>query len=171
MLTAEILRERVHYDPDSGDFRWFPLPSSAPGATRWNPRYAGKIARRIAHHGYRQISIGRRHYYAHRLAFLYMTGEWPRGGVDHKDGDTGNNRFDNLRIATQTQNNGNAKKHITNTSGYKGVSIHRCTGKWQARIKINGKTLWLGTFECPKEAGDAYLRAAHEHFGEFARAA
>ena len=89
--------------------------------------------------------------------------------VDHKDGDGLNCRRSNLRIATRGQNMANTGPNRTNTSGVRGVSRDRETGKWVARIRVNGKTHWLGRFEQIKDAASAYERAARHHFGEFAR--
>lgn len=88
--------------------------------------------------------------------------------VDHINGDGLDNRRANLRVATAAQNQANRKIPISNTSGYKGVSWHKKDCKWQAKIKVNYRTIYLGTFSDPEEAHAAYIAAAKKYFGEFA---
>jgi hypothetical protein len=88
--------------------------------------------------------------------------------VDHRDGNGFNNRRSNLRLATRAQNAHNRKAAAHNSSGYKGVTRSRL-GKWQAQIKANGKYQWLGDYETPEAASQAYIEAAKRLHGEFAR--
>ena len=90
--------------------------------------------------------------------------------IDHRDADATNNRWNNLRRATRSQNSANRRRPRHNTSGYKGVYLCRKSGKWCAHIGWNGRTIHLGRFTTPQEAHDAYLKAARKLFGEFARA-
>ena len=99
---------------------------------------------------------------------------FPKGDVDHRDGDTLNNKRDNLRVSTRSQNCANQKIRRTNTSGFKGVSWKqwrdgRNSGAWAARISVNYKRLHLGYFSTAEEAARAYDAAAQHHFGEFAK--
>jgi len=87
--------------------------------------------------------------------------------TDHKDGDTLNNLPDNLRTCTHSQNRCNRGKTVANTSGYKGVFAS--LKKWQAKIKVDGKLLYLGTYLTPEEAARVYDEAAKKHHGEFAK--
>lgn len=89
--------------------------------------------------------------------------------TDHKNGNTLDNRRANLRVADKYQNARNVKRPINNKHGHKGVSFHRKTKKWQAEIHVNGKKKYLGLFETPEKAHDAYCEAATKYFGEFAR--
>lgn len=91
--------------------------------------------------------------------------------VDHRDGNGLNNRRGNLRLATRSQNNQNRNTGVNNTSGYKGVTWHKAKGKWNARIKINGKRRNLGYFSNPESAAAAYAAASSELHGEFGRTA
>jgi hypothetical protein len=107
-------------------------------------------------------------YHEHRLAWFYMKGVWPKGDIDHIKGDKSDNRITNLREATTSQNKANERIRVNNTSGYKGVTWHRKRRKWEAHIGVNGKGLTLGYFDSPERAFIAYMKAAWDHFGDFA---
>jgi hypothetical protein len=161
-LTAERLREVLNYDPATGVFTWLVRTARC--------RRIGEVAG-CGKNGYHQIGIDRRRYRAHRLAWLYMTGEWPAQEIDHINGDPSDNRITNLRPATSSQNKTNSRRRSDNNSGYKGVSFDRSRQKWQARISVAGRSARrLGRFDCPVAAHAAYVAAAEKHFGEFARA-
>jgi hypothetical protein len=162
-LTAERLREVLYYDPETGVFTWIAKSSS-----RGNNR-VGSIAGDIKPSGYRFIGIDNHRYRAHRLACLYMTNEWPKGEVDHKNGDEGDNRFCNLRDATPSQNKMNTRMRADNKSGFKGVSWSAQNRKWMASIRVNGKTLYIGCFDRREHAANCYHAAALWYFGEYAR--
>lgn len=87
--------------------------------------------------------------------------------VDHIDGDKLNNRKSNLRLCSIAENSRNQKRRSTNTSGYKGVSFHRSSGKWHARITKHYRTIFLGEFGSAKEASAAYIIASREHHGDY----
>ena len=108
-------------------------------------------------------------YRANRLAWLWVTGEWPEEAVDHKDLDSTNTKWANLRAATGTQNQANGPIQKNNKSGQKGVYWHKGAKKWIARIVVRGRTHHLGCFDHLNDAAAAYATAAAEHFGEFAR--
>ena len=161
MLSAERLRELLVYDPATGIFRWDVAGRDGPGT---KGSVAGTASQR-----YWQITIDRRRYLAHRLAFLYMTGKWPPDHVDHIDGDGFNNRFDNLRLATRSQNQGNRRINRNNTTGIKGVIYVAPRKKWWATIRVGGRVRHLGYFATAQEAAEARNRSAVEHFGNFAK--
>lgn len=102
--------------------------------------------------------------YMHRL----VAGAKPGELVDHIDGDSLNNRRENLRLCTRRENTLNARGK-NSESGYKGVARVKHLNKWSARIMVHGKNLYLGVFVDAKEAALAYDAAAKKHFGEFAR--
>lgn len=154
-LTLAQLRELLHYAPETGVFTW-----SKPRSGVRHGAQAGMVDR-----GYRFIRLLGRVYYAHRLAWLYVYGEWPRGQIDHIDGNPSDNRICNLRDATHSQNNMNKRVKRDNQTGLKGVKKYR--KRFQARI--NGD--YLGTFDTAEDAHAAYIAAAKVRFGEFARAA
>lgn len=89
--------------------------------------------------------------------------------VDHINGNSLDNRRDNLRIATQTENKRNSKKRINNTSGYKGVCLFKRDGTWQAQCKTIGGKGHIGYFKSKADAAQAYILVAYLHYGEFAR--
>jgi hypothetical protein len=162
-ITAERLRELLHYDPATGLLTWLVNPS---------PRVRiGDVAGRVRSDGYRIVRADGQRYLAHRLAWLHVHGEWPPHHIDHINGDPSDNRFANLRPATGSQNQANARKPRTNTSGYMGVRWHTAARKWEARIRLSGRQSSLGCFDCPAEAHAAYMAAAKKYYGEFARAA
>jgi hypothetical protein len=154
-LTRARLRELLHYDRHTGEFRWW--------------KRVGNDVRLGERAGYLEIRIDKRAYQAHQLAWRYMTGRWCRPMIDHRDGDATNNRWTNLRRATPSQNTANSRRPRHNTSGYKGVSLYRRSGRWQAIICNKGRWTYLGTFTTPEAAHAAYAAAARELFGEFAR--
>jgi hypothetical protein len=157
-LTAESLRGSLAYDPATGEFRW---KMSTPS------RREGQEAGSINGGGYRVIGIGGRLYYAHRLAWLYMTGSWPENLIDHVDMVCSNNRWDNLRSATVSENLCNRGAPKNNTSGLKGVS-KRSEG-WGAFIAMDGSHKSLGLYPTKEAAHEAYCREAERLHGEFAR--
>lgn len=151
MFTQEELAEIVEYDPETGVFQRLIYKH---GHTGWVEK---KTTGTIDACGYVRFSILGKSYYAHRLAFLAQTGVYPAVGVDHIDGNRSNNKWANLRLATQAQNMQNRSKNRNNTTGHPGVVIHK--GKISAIIRRNGVQHWLGTFKTVEEAGAAYMLA------------
>jgi len=160
-LIVEELKKSLFYDPNTGIFTWLKNE-----AKRENSR-VGKVAGTKHWSGYRMIWIGKRHYLAHRLAWLYVYGEWPNDYVDHIDGDKLNNRISNLRVASNSQNKSNGKLYRHSTSGFKGVS--KCGKKWKAQIVHGYKNIYLGCHDTKEQAHEAYVKKANELQGEFAR--
>ena len=158
-LTAERLREVLRYEPETGLWLWV----VSRGGTK-----IGAVAG-TPHDGYVRIKIDGCLYLAHRLAWFWMTGEWPEFEVDHEDLDRANNRWKNLRHATDSQNRANTKAFSNNKSGFKGVSWHARIGKWMVSISVNRKKTHLGYFDCPAAGSFAYQIEADKAFGEFAR--
>ena len=167
-LTAEYLRAVLHYDPETGVFTWKHRAGFRP---QWNLRYPGTRAGTVRvcnGRPYLVIAIDKVMYRAHRLAWLYMTGEWPKGRVDHRNNDSLANWWTNLREGSQSQNMANARRPRTNSSGVKGVHRSKC-GKFDAAIGVRGRKIHIGRFETLDAAAEAYKRAAIEHYGDFAR--
>jgi hypothetical protein len=117
---------------------------------------------------YWKVSVNSKTKYVHHLVFLMHHGFLPKY-IDHIDGDSTNNRIENLRAATQSQNAGNSVIRKNNTSGYKGVTYRKDTGKWQAAVMVNRKHIHLGSYVTKEDAYEAYKVGAAKYFGEFAR--
>ena len=160
MLTQEQLKELLSYDPETGIFTWLKAVSKSVRV--------GSIAGSFDKKGYIRIGLLRRRYSAHRLAFLYMTGSFPPNDTDHINGVRNDNRWINLRQATNSENQRNQGKPITNTSGYKGVSWNKRAKKWLAKIKHMNHDIHLGYFDSPEAAHQAYIEAAEKLHGDFA---
>lgn len=163
-LTADYLREVLNYDPETGLFHWRKHMSNRRGAGE----KAGCIC---SQSGYNLIGIKGDVHKANRLAWLYVHGEWPDRLVDHINGNPGDDRIANLRLATHAQNLQNRGKQKNNKSGFKGVCWHVPSKKWHARIACNGKQHHLGLFATPEDAHRAYIVAAERFHGEFAKIA
>ena len=159
-MHIDLMREWLEYSRETGLFVWkkSPSPMAKAGSVAGSPKTGGYI----------QICLKGKLYTAHRLAWLFVTGEYPVGHIDHIDGDTSNNRFSNLRDTTHTINQQNQRNaYRNNKSGLLGVSVvNSCT--WQARITVNRKTYRLGNFNTPKEAHNAYLLAKKQMHPESA---
>lgn len=154
-LTQERLRELLDYDPETGVFTWLVNQTSM--------ARAGDVAGGAHWSGYHRVSINRRRYLTHRLAFLYMTGAFPAGHVDHRDGDKGNNRWVNLRGVCRSVNLQNRRgPQSNNRCGYLGVCKHKSSGRWRASIVLNRRHIHVGLYDTPEEAHKAYLKAKRE---------
>ena len=143
-LTAEYLRSILHYDPETGIFTWKVSTSRRVKV--------GDVAGCSNGDGYLRLWLQSRLYLAHRLAWLYMNGEWPKDQLDHINRNRSDNRISNLREVTNKQNGQNKSKSSNNTSGHAGVSWHKHGSKWQAHIKHNQKLIHLGCFNTIEEA-------------------
>lgn len=175
-ITAEQLRAILRYDPESGVFIWKERDvcmfksgkqTAEHNCHAWNRRNAGKQAGTVKAEGYIEIVISRHKYYAHRLAFLYMLGEYPTCEVDHWDGCGTNNRFRNLRLADRSRQTQNTRLRSNNTSGHKGVSWDKTKRKWVAVITCGGNIHHIGRFADKGEAISAYRVASMRLHGEF----
>ena len=164
MITASELRKLLDYDPKTGEFRWLVARSNR------IKKYGIKKGQLTGVTGERPtINIDHHVYRASRLAFLWMTGRWPKKLIDHRNRNTRDNRWVNLREATHQQNSANCRSK--SSTGFKGVhyDARAKERKYMARITVRGRTIGLGSFEPPDVAHVAYLVAAKKHFGEFAR--
>ena len=159
-LTAARLRELLHYDPETGEFRW----RIHRAGTAVAGQIAGNTQRPNPRYRRRRIGVDYVEYKANRLAWLYMTGEWPDGLVDHIDTDPMNNRWSNLRLATQAQNQWNVGLRRNNTTGRTGVTYDKRRNQWRAEVHIH-----IGRFATREEAYEAYRHAIRGLRGEFFR--
>jgi hypothetical protein len=168
ILTFARANELLTYNRRSGLLRWRVDRCTGEYASVLNAK-AGDVAGTVRADGRIQIKIDGLFFYAHQLAWLLRSGEWPPEGmtIDHKDGNVANNRWANLRLATRSQNMCNRGKPPNNVSGLKGVSRYRRHGKHSARITVRGRAQLLGYFTHPEEAHAAYREAAKRLHGKF----
>lgn len=159
MLTVERLREILHYDPETGEWVW--LINRRGGAR------AGSIAGSVDVEGYRRLTVDGKVYRSARLAWLYMTGEWPSDQVDHQNLKRLDDRWPNLRPATHSQNQSNKARQANNSTGHKGV-YHDRNGKFRVRIKKDGRLLSLGVFKTLEAAVNARAKALPLFHGTYA---
>lgn len=159
MITQEELKSILSYDPETGLFTW-----RINASTRVKEGHvAGYVRKRD---GYLVIRINAIGYSAHRLAWLYMHGVWP-ALIDHKDRNRLNNSIGNLREATVSQNGMNSETNNANSSGYRGVTWNKRSGKWQAQAKVNGRNHYLGLFASADQASFAYESFCKRAHGDF----
>lgn len=154
-LTHAQLLEWFAYDPETGVF----MHRINRGKIK-----AGTVAGKMHNQGYQIITVSGKGYLAHRLAWFYMTAQWPANDVDHIDLNRLNNKFSNLRDVTRQVNQQNAiqAKASNKSSGLLGVSLCRQTGRWAVQIRINGKKRHIGRFDTPELGYAAYLAAKRE---------
>lgn len=152
-ISQSELKDALAYDPLTGIFSWLG---------------SGKTAGSKGASGYIRIQLNHKRHSAHRLAWLYVTGRWPTGEIDHKNRVTHDNRWANLREATAQQNQYNVALRRTNTSGARGVSPTD-SGRWRAMIKLPGAKgmTHLGVFSSVAEASAVYEAAAKQRDGKF----
>ena len=158
-LTQDDVVRLLNYDASTGYFTWR-------ADVAYNVK-EGSIAGYNNSNGYRIITINKRSYKAHRLAWLYTYGEFPSGSIDHIDRDKGNNAITNLRIATAAENGQNrnaakGKKQKTPLGVSFNKSKRNCTKQYGAAIQVNKKQRHLGWFKTPEEASEAYMKAKNE---------
>ncbi len=156
MLTQERLKEVLSYDPVTGLFIW----NHDRGGTAKHNSVAGTSHTK----GYIKIKIDGKLYFAHRLAFVYVTGEFPKEQVDHLNNIRHDNRWNNLRLVTQEENQHNRKKSKNNTTGIEGVYWEKARNKYKVQIYINNTCINIGrydTLEAAKEARENAKRIYH----------
>jgi len=131
---------------------------------------AGNISKNSNGYCSWQIRYNKINFIASRLIWEIHFGTIPEEmEIDHIDGDSLNNKIENLRLATRQQQKFNSTLHKNNTSGYKGIYWDKQAKRWRAQIDINNKTIHLGNFDTPEEASNAYNIIAKEAHGEFYR--
>jgi len=169
MPELNYIKSILNYDPDTGIFTWkvngnnqFVKVGDVAGCLYVNSKNLDCK--------YYKIKINQKRYLLHRLAYYHITGIDPaENEVDHINGNSLDNRFDNLRLATHANNGKNVKKRKDNTSGFKGVCWDKRAKKWQAKIKVNNKRIYLGYYNNKFYAALIYARAAKHYFGKWRR--
>lgn len=160
-LTVERVRELLHYEIVTGRFYWkVDIRQMKAGA---------RTGRLPSNHGYLSVRVDGSLYRCHRLAHFWVTGEWPPADVDHINRDKTCNAWHNLRPASRSENNCNAHTRNDNTSGAKGVSFNKRSGKWMAYVSFQKKRTYLGLFPTCASAAEAVHIARETLHGGYAR--
>jgi hypothetical protein len=158
-LTVELVRELLNYDPATGVFTW---------KRHHSAKRIGTPAGSLKRDGYIDICVAGVHdIRAHRLAWFYVHGAWPAGEIDHRNGVKADNRIDNLRVATGSQNAAN-RAWGGRGGKLKGATYIASLGKWQAQVGSHGQCIYLGCYDTAGQAHAAYCAAARALWGEFA---
>ena len=167
-LTVEVARELLEYNPETGTLTWKPRGQKwftyKDFHIHWNSRWAGKTVGTLSKHGYLVFNVRNKLHTAHRTAWMLFHGEEPPGVIDHKNGDPTDNRISNLRCTSQKVNVENQRDKSRGKALPLGVFpvMGSKTGKMFARIIVSGQRKYLGTFENPEDAAQAYLKAKRE---------
>lgn len=151
MLTQEYIKSILNYNKETGCFTW--------NESLGKRIHAGEKAGYLNSNGYWRITIKKNVYPAHRIAWMYIYGSWPKHDIDHINRDRSDNRISNLREANRAENCQNKSIACNNTSGHQGIVWHKAKMRWQAQITINGKQIYLGRFKTIDEALTARINA------------
>jgi hypothetical protein len=174
-LSQQNLHDLFTYD--NGNLVWKQRPkedfSRNQAFLMWNGRYAGNIAGGLHKGiGYHVVRVKNVRHLLHRLIWIFNNGEIPcLYQIDHINGNKLDNTIENLRLATNSENQMNRPSQSNNKSGAKGVCWHKKYNKWVANIRIDKKQKYLGSFDNVIDAKNAYEQAAKLFFGDFAHAA
>lgn len=160
-IRVEELRRLLDYDPITGVMSWRLVPGRDVGS------HEGRAVGYVHDGRYRKVEISRHRYMVHRVIWVWMTGDWPKEQIDHINGVKDDNRWCNLREATNAQNQQNRPGRSSKT-GVKGVHRSLAGKAYWASICANGQSVYLGCFTTKEEASGAYQRAALQFHGEFA---
>ena len=155
----DSVEKLLRYEPETGKLIWL--------VDRPNGVKSGDEAGSVRKDGYRYICVEDQRYFAQVVCWRLKTSAWPKHMVDHRNGFRDDNRWHNLRAANRSQNGYNAKRRSDNSTGVKGVYPHK--NRFRAKINVNGKAKYLGTFDTLAEASDARVAAERQYHGEFAR--
>lgn len=170
--NQEHLKECFEYDQFTGALVWKERPpkhfDSIETMNKWNGRFPGKHAGRIHPEGYRRIMVDSQIFRAHRIIWKLVTGNDPAMGIDHRNENKSDNRWENLREASETQNKCNKGAQRDNSTGLKGVYFHKGRRKFTAEICMHGKKERLGYFDLAHDAHQAYTLAANRLHQDFA---
>ena len=159
-VTPAILRKHFTYNPITGELLW-KLPTSK----MHKPK---DVAGNLDKKGYHVVCIKGQTYFVHRVAWAMMEGKWPTKEIDHIDRNPANNSWDNLRQVTRSQQNQNKGTRASSVSGVTGVRYRANEKRWTARLHLQGKDKWLGSFKTKEAAIDARIKAEQLYYKEFA---
>lgn len=160
-LEVEQLDALFVYDPFTGSLKW--------RTTKGSRAQAGSEVGYNHGPGYRRVEIDGVGYMVHRIIWCMVYREWPTFFVDHENLDKADNRLDNLRPATRSQNAYNRPRACNNTSGVKGVSWHKQKQQWYARVAHAGKTVFAKAFDFLEDAERAVIAIRYKLHKEYAR--
>lgn len=164
--TPDEIKQLFDYDPTTGDVLYKPRPLTWFIATddpalrerthrTWNGKYPGTAAGIKGGNGYLTTALHGKRLSLHRIAWVIAHGEWPKGDIDHINGDRADNRIENLRSVTRGENSRNRAKGRNNVSGVPGVTFYTKYKKWMAKFEFKGRTHFVGYFESKAEAAAA----------------
>ena len=162
MITQSELKKLLHYNPKTGVFTRIISTNRSVKI--------GDVAGSKDRRGYIAVWIMGKSCMAHRLAWLYMSGSWPKNEIDHENHVRDDNRIINLREATRLENNKNASKRKDNTSGVCGIHWSERDKRWYAQVSVKGKRMFLGCFKdkfgamCARKSADNKY-GFHENHG------
>jgi hypothetical protein len=165
-VSAEYVRQILDYNPDKGVLVWRCRPDRD---KKWNSRCAGKEAGEFSPSKYRRLTIDGKTFSYHHIVWLHQTGEWPIRELDHIDRDKMNNRIENLRLATRSEQMRNTVVRKDNKTGLKGVCWDKKSQRWFVSINVEKETKYRGYFNCPELAHLVYSELAGKYHGKFAR--
>lgn len=173
----DVLEEMFNFNSNSGELLWKMRPphhfDTKASQNRWNARHAGKVAGcKNNSTGYVNVSINNSPYLAHRIIWAVNGFDLPEDmEIDHKNGNKKDNRIDNLRIVTSSQNSFNSRAKSTNKSGVKGVHWHESSGTWRAVITVKGRQVYAKHFKSLAEASKSISIARQQLHGEYVNSA
>lgn len=164
--STDYISECLRYDPEDGLLYWKKRPLdhfvNESYQSRWNKRYAGERAGKFLMNGYLKLAIDNKKYYAHRIVWVLNKKEWPQY-IDHINGNRSDNRIENLRNVSRSQNQRNLKLSVRNTTGFIGVTKDARNGHYIAQVKIGEKHIHLGSFKNLSDAVEARAKASEEY--------
>lgn len=165
MLTSKEASELFEYDPVDGVLYWKPLPERYPNGRIRAKAYRRRIAAGSFNHKRNFINVQYNgiNYKAHRIIWLLVYGHYPEAHIDHVNGNGSDNRLENIRIATNAENNQNLTVRKDNTSGFQGVWFNKKRGKFSAELCVGKKRIRKYGFLTAEQAYDEYLRLKQEH--------
>jgi hypothetical protein len=158
--TKEYVESLLDYDAETGELRW--------KVERSNQIRVGQLVTSSDSKGYIRVTINGRRHQVHRIAWLLVHGEWPVEEVDHINMVTSDNRISNLRACSHSENRRNTNRYRNNSSGIKGVSWNSASNSWLARLAVNGKNIYAGSFKNLGDAERAVAKLREQYHGSFA---
>jgi len=143
-VDIDYLNKILRYDPETGDLYWRGLDHKPKYI---QTRYANKKISGSVSNGYKRVKINGKHIFAHRIAFALYYGAFPSKYIDHINGDTLDNRIENLRECSLSNNQRNKRLNKNSTTKYTGVGFHKMSGRWRAYASDKGKQVHIGNHD------------------------